>query len=181
MKFKIYDLTLTAAFAVILVVCSWIQIPSIVPFTLQTFAVFACLLIIGGKRGCAAIAVYIALGAFGLPVFHGFTGGLGILTGPTGGYIFGFLLIGICYLLITEIAGEKLKTMCMALIFGLIICYLCGTVWFMTAAESSNLTAALISCVIPFIIPDTIKLILAVWLSKRLKSAVKSQRYFPAG
>ena len=89
--FSVRDLVLIALFAALMAICSWISIPTTVPFTLQTFAVFVAAGLLGGKRGTIAVLVYILLGAVGLPVFAGFTGGVGILLGSTGGYIIGFL------------------------------------------------------------------------------------------
>ena len=73
-------------------------VPLTVPFTLQTFAVFAVLLILGGENGTMATAVYVIMGAIGLPVFSGFGGGPGIIFGKTGGYIIGFIFIGLIYI-----------------------------------------------------------------------------------
>ena len=88
--------------AVILCVCSWLTIPFTVPFTMQTFGVYCALLILGGRRGLAAIGLYLLLGIVGLPVFSGFRGGLGHVLGPTGGYILGFLFTGLAYLLLEK-------------------------------------------------------------------------------
>ena len=82
-----------AVFAVLIAICSWISIPTTVPFTLQTFAVFLAVGVLGGKRGSLSVLIYILLGAVGIPVFAGFSGGFGILLGQTGGYIVGFLCI----------------------------------------------------------------------------------------
>lgn len=168
MKPKALNLTLTALFSVIIAVCSWLSIPSAVPFTLQTFAVFLSLLVLGGKRGTCAIAVYIFIGAIGLPVFHSFTGGIGILAGPSGGYIAGFLLIGLIYWLITKKAGEKLLIKAVALLVGLIFCYTVGCIQF-AAVSDTSFKAALISSVLPFILPDVIKLSLSLALSEKLR------------
>ena len=78
-------------FAVVIAICSWISIPTVVPFTLQTFAVFLAVAILGGKRGTLSVIVYVLLGADGLPVFSGFKGGFGVLLNTTGGYIIGFI------------------------------------------------------------------------------------------
>ena len=83
-KSKTYDLVYIAVFAVLMAVCSWISVPTAVPFTLQTFAVFMAVGVLGGRRGTMAVALYIILGAVGVPVFAGMTGGIGILTGTTG-------------------------------------------------------------------------------------------------
>ena len=92
---KIVAMVQIALFAAIIAVCSWIQIPMTVPFTMQTFAVFCALATLGGKGGTISILIYIVLGAVGVPVFAGFTGGIGILFGTTGGYIIGFLFTGL--------------------------------------------------------------------------------------
>lgn len=88
---KTYDLVYISMFTVLIAICSWISIPAAVPFTLQTLGVFLAVGILGGKRGTMAVLVYILLGAIGIPVFAGFSGGIGVLTGTTGGYIVGFL------------------------------------------------------------------------------------------
>lgn len=78
-------------FAVVIAICSWISIPTVVPFTLQTFAVFLTVSVLGGKRGTLSVIIYVLLGAVGLPVFSGFKGGVGALLNTTGGYIIGFI------------------------------------------------------------------------------------------
>ena len=90
---KTYDIVYIAVFAVIMAICSWISIPAAVPFTLQTFGVFVAVGVLGGKRGTLSILVFILLGAIGVPVFAGFSGGIGVLAGTTGGYIIGFLIV----------------------------------------------------------------------------------------
>ena len=91
---KVLDLVYISIGAALIAICSWISIPTAVPFTLQTFAVFFVLLSLGGERGTLATLVYVLLGAVGVPVFAGFSGGIGILLGSTGGYIIGFLFTG---------------------------------------------------------------------------------------
>ncbi|MGN0599992.1 MAG: biotin transporter BioY [Oscillospiraceae bacterium] len=171
------ELVFTALMAVIIAVCSWISIPTTVPFTLQTFGVFMAVGLLGGKKGSLAILVYILLGAVGVPVFAGFSGGIGILFGTTGGYIVGFLLSGLVYWAITAAFGEKLPIMITAMVLGLIVCYAFGTAWFMIVyaknVEAIGLATALGWCVFPFIIPDCIKIALAIVLTKQLKNYVK--------
>ena len=82
---KTYDMVYIAVFAVLMAICSWISIPATVPFTLQTFAVFLTVGVLGGKRGSMAVLIYILLGAIGIPVFAGFYGGVVPLLGNTGG------------------------------------------------------------------------------------------------
>ena len=82
-RLRTRDLTYVALCAVLIAVCAWISIPAPVPFTLQTFGIFAALTLLGGRRGCYAVAVYLLLGLVGLPVFAGFQGGIGALLGTT--------------------------------------------------------------------------------------------------
>ena len=105
-RFALRDLAFIGLFSVLIAVCSWITIPGPVPFTLQTFGIFCALGMLGGKRGTCSILVYILLGIIGIPVFSGFTGGVGQLLGMTGGYIVGFLLMGLLYWLVTRLAGQ---------------------------------------------------------------------------
>lgn len=169
---SIRSLCQIALFAAIIAVCSQIQIPMTVPFTMQTFAVFSALAILGGKNGTISILIYIALGAVGIPVFAGFSGGIGVLFGTTGGYIIGFLFTGLIYWLLTHFFETKLPIMIAALALGLIVCYAFGTAWFMLVytrkVEAIGLATALGWCVFPFILPDCVKLALAILIAKRL-------------
>ena len=170
------DLAYVAVCAVLMAVCSWISIPAAVPFTLQTFAVFCSLGFLGGKRGTAAILVYLLLGALGIPVFAGFSGGIGILFGTTGGYLLGFILMGLVYWLGERLSMDSRNVRIISMILGLLLCYAFGTAWFMFVyARQSGAIAlgtALAWCVIPFLLPDLVKLALALLLSGRLRRAL---------
>lgn len=176
-KFNTLDLVYCALFTVLIAICSWITIPYLVPFTLQTFAVFCTLGFLGGKRGTISVIVYIILGAVGVPVFHSFTGGPGVLFGTTGGYIIGFLFSALIYWLITKQFGNKTTASVIAMLIGLVVCYAFGTAWFMVLYTQSKgpigLATALGMCVIPYIIPDLVKLVLATIMVKRLGRYVK--------
>lgn len=163
-------------FAALIAVCSQIQIPGAVPFTLQTFAVFLAGGLLGGKRGTISVFVYILLGAVGLPVFAGFKGGIGALIGTTGGYIIGFIfsiLVFVVFELLLKEKAKKIIPLGIAMVIGLIICYAFGTAWFMivytNTKEPIGLITALSWCVFPFIIPDIVKIALALTLTSRLK------------
>mgnify|MGYP000534374072 CR=1 FL=1 len=170
---KTYDMVYIAVFAVLIAICSWISIPMTVPFTLQTFAVFLAVGVLGGKRGSLAVLIYILLGAVGIPVFAGFSGGIGQLLGNTVGFLFSALLMW----LIEKLFGRKTWVLGISMVLGLIVCYAIGTVWFMVVyAQNSGavgLATVLGWCVIPFIIPDLVKIALALTLSKRLSKALK--------
>ena len=171
-KTTVQDMIYIALMAVVIALCSWISVPSSVPFTMQTFAVYCALLLLGGRRGLLAVLLYILLGAFGLPVFSGFRGGIGALLGPTGGYILGFLL---CALLFRLLEG-KIRSLIL-LIAGTLLCYLFGTLWFVYVYSSGGkeigFGAALMLCVVPYLLPDAIKMLLAFVLTRRVEKAVK--------
>lgn len=176
--FKTIDLAYIALGAVVIAICSWISIPTTVPFTMQTFAVFFVLSALGGKRGTAAIIVYVFLGAVGAPVFAQFTSGIGILLGSTGGYIVGFILMGLIYWLLVHFLEKKTWSEILAMIIGLAVCYAFGTAWFMIVYAQANgavsIAMVLLWCVVPFIIPDLIKLGLALALARRIAPALRS-------
>ena len=172
-RLRTVDLAYVALFAVLIAVCAWISIPATIPFTLQTFGIFAALTILGGRRGTYATVVYLLLGAVGLPVFSGFQAGTGTLLGATGGFILGFAAQALVYWLITAHLGTSVPAMAAAGVISLAVCYAFGTIWFLTVYAQStgpvSLGTALGWCVIPFILPDLGKLALAIALSLRLK------------
>ncbi len=174
--FSLRDMVLCGLFAAILAVSAWLTVPGEVPFTLQTFGVFATLGLLGGKRGTAAIGLYLVLGAVGLPVFSGFRGGFGVLLGTTGGYIFGFLLSGLLYWVLTVLLGNKGWVRLLAMVLGLLLCYAAGTGWFLLIYLQKtgpiSLGVVLAKCVVPFLLPDAVKLTLAWLLSHRLAQFV---------
>ena len=175
--FSAKDLSLTAMMSVLIAICSWISIPTTVPFTLQTFAVFCALGLLGGRRGFFSVLVYILLGAVGVPVFAEFTGGFGILLRPTGGYIVGFLFMAGFYWLTDKLLGENLIVKIMSMIGGLALLYVFGTAWFMFIYTQNtgtiDLVTALKWCVIPFVVWDMIKLAFAVSITEAVKRRVK--------
>ena len=175
-RLRTRDLTYIALFTVLTAVCAWISIPvTTIVFTLQTFAVFAALLTLGGRRGTYAVAAYLLLGLTGLPVFSGFQGGPGVLLGATGGYILGFLGSALVYWLITARVRDTLPVRIAACAVGLVVCYAFGTAWFLavyTGGETS-LSAALAMCVIPFVVPDLVKIGLAATLAGRVRRLLK--------
>lgn len=179
-KSKTYDLVYIAIFSVLMAVCSWISIPGPVPFTLQTFGVFAAVGILGGKRGSLSVLVYILLGAVGLPVFAGFSGGVGALLGSTGGYIVGFLASALVMWAMEALLGKSPAVQIASMAAGLLVCYAFGTLWFMAVYSKNTgpigLGTVLGWCVIPFIIPDLIKIALAFLLSRRVRKYVAIQQ-----
>ncbi|MBE6854624.1 MAG: biotin transporter BioY [Ruminococcus sp.] len=174
-KTNIRSCSYIALCAVLIAVCAWIRIPALVPFTMQTFGVMTALLLLGGKRGTAAVGVYLSLALIGLPVCAGFQGGFGVFTQPTGGYLWGFLLTGLIYWLITALSRQRLWGQILGMIFGILGCYTAGTMWLFVWQSQSQYGAVLAVgdilplCVLPFVIPDLLKCVLAFFLARRLR------------
>ena len=177
-------------FAALMAICSFITIPlgfTPVPINLATLGVFLTGGILGKKYGSISLIVYILLGAVGVPVFAGFKGGLGVLAGPTGGYIIGYLAAAFLTGLLVELVFTKTGTdsgqrsakastsrfigIILAMIAGLAACYALGTAWFMIST-GTGLGAALISCVIPFLPGDAAKIIVGTLLVQKLRPAI---------
>ncbi len=170
---SVREMTAAAMMTAVTAVCAWISVPANVPFTLQTFAVFAAVLILGARGSLLSITAYLLLGAVGVPVFAGFKGGTGILLGNTGGYLIGFIFIPLICLGVEKLFGRKLIFTIPALIIGLFVCYTFGTAWFIhVSTKAVTVRQALKWCVIPFIIPDLAKLALAAVLSVRVRKRI---------
>ena len=176
-RMKTADMAYIAMFTAIMAVCSWISIPAMVPFTLQTFGVFLAVGVLGGKRGTLSILVYLLLGAVGVPVFAGFSGGPSVLFGNTGGYIIGFLFSALVMWAMEQFLGKKRWVLALSMLLGLLVCYIFGTAWFMFIYGKNTgeigLMTALGWCVFPYIIPDLLKIALALAICKRLAGAIR--------
>ena len=176
-RMRTVDMAYIALFAVVMAVCAWISIPAAVPFTLQTFGVFLAVGVLGGKRGTLAVVLYLLLGAVGVPVFAGFNGGLGYMLGSTGGYIVGFVLSALVMWGLEAALGKKIWVLALSMVLGLFVCYVFGTGWFMVVYGRNTgpigLATALGWCVIPYIVPDLVKIALALLLHRRLASAIR--------
>lgn len=175
---KTTSLTLCGLFAALMAICSMITIPlgfTPIPVNLGTLGVFLAGGILGKKYGTVSIGVYVLVGAVGIPVFAGFRGGLGVLAGPTGGYIIGYILAAFVIGLIIEKILDYDKSVptqyavcVIALVCGLALCYTLGTIWFIIST-GTGVWASLVACVIPFIPGDALKIAAAAILIRRLR------------
>lgn len=138
-----------------------IPIPfSPIPITMGTLAVSLVAVILGAKKGMIATAVYLLLGLAGVPVFSGFRGGFGILFGPTGGYLVGYLFLAFFSGLLVQRHSERFVFYPVAISLGMIFCYLFGTVVFVFVSKAS-FYAAFTACVLPFLPLDIVKIVVA--------------------
>lgn len=176
-------LVLCGLFAAVTAIGSFVSVPlgfTPVPVNLATLAVFLTGGLLGAKYGTISEVVYVLIGAVGVPVFAGFRGGISVLAGPTGGYIIGYiaaaLIIGLildkCFCSENMSTGNTYAVLVLAMIAGLAACYLLGTLWFIIST-GTGVWASLTACVFPFLIGDTVKIIAAVILVKKLRPLLR--------
>jgi len=169
------DMVTAALIVSLLAVSAWVTIPlGAVPVTLQVFVVVLAALLLSPGWAAAALGVYIVMGAAGLPVFSHATGGLGVLAGPTGGYIIGFFLgapIGAAVRLMLR--GRRVQPIVgdVAAAAVCIVCiYLLGWVQLAAVTNMGPAQAFLIG-VVPFLIPDAIKAAVAISIATAVRRA----------
>ena len=168
-KLKTRDMAYIALGVALMAVCAFITIPATVPFTLQVFALFFVLEFLGGKRGAIAVGLYLLCGAVGLPVFAGFRGGFSVLLSATGGFIMAFAGVALLYFIASFFKLPRWAHYVMAAV-SLLLIYFGGCSWFVFMM-GGTIGHALLVCVVPFIVPDIVKILLAFLLSERLSKA----------
>ena len=171
-RISIREIAYTALGVALMIICSWLSIPLTVPFTMQTFAVCLVAALFGLKIGMWTVLVYLLLGIAGVPVFAGFEGGLGYLLGATGGYLVGFLLTALVVGIAADRRGRGKKVLIAAMVVGVLLCYVLGTAWFVLVYTRTSgpvgVATALVWCVLPYVIPDIVKIVMAALLTNRL-------------
>jgi len=166
-------LTVIALLSALICICSLIQIPtSVLPVTMQLFAIYFCLFCFGGAVGFFSTLCYVCLGLIGLPVFSGLKGGIWCIFDTGGGFIIGFVLLTLVYWAFTFKHNHKAVKIA-ASIFSLVVLYLCGVLWYGFVYLDGNVLESFLSVALPFILPDIIKIFLAYILSSRLKKYIK--------
>lgn len=172
---KTKDITLTALFAATLCIIAPISIPiGIVPITLATFGVYLISALFSFKRSLIIIALYILIGGIGMPVFSNGQAGFAVLAGPTGGYIFGYLLCALVQPIIIKLLKDKPWSYPIGMLVGTLLIYVFGTAWFliymnMIKAVPYSFAKAMTVCVTPFLLGDTVKIVLASLIAIRYK------------
>ncbi len=167
------QLVFCALFAALTAVMSQFSIPiGPVPINLATLSVFIAGAVLGAKYGALSQLVYVLLGAVGLPVFSNFSGGVGVIVGPTGGYILGYIAAAWLVGLLSEHFGGNVLVLVISMVAGLLLCYLMGTVWFITVTKK-DVWVSLTLCVFPFLIGDAVKIAAAIAVVPQLKKVFK--------
>lgn len=171
--FGIRSMALCALFAAITAVLSQLVLPiGPVPISMSTLAVFLAGGLLGARDGAISQLIYLLIGAVGVPVFSGFSGGLGKLTGPTGGYIIGYIFMALVIGLIVPHCGNKLRCLIPTFTLGLAICYAFGTLWYIVLTHT-GIGAAMAACVVPFLPGDAVKIILSAFLTVKLSRQIQ--------
>ena len=167
--FSVRKMAIIALMTAVLCILAPISIPvfiSPVPVSLGVLAVYLTAYVLSPVDSLISVIIFILLGTFGLPVFSGYSGGLSKLVGPTGGYIIGFLFtVYISSLFIHMKKGIIFDVI--GMITGLALCYILGTIWF-SYQQGKGFIASLLLCVVPFLIGDAIKIIVAVILGTQI-------------
>jgi biotin transport system substrate-specific component len=170
---KTKDLTLTALFAALLCISApWALPVGAVPLTLATFSVYLAAGALGWKRGLLAVLVYLLLGTAGLPVFSGFMGGAQKLAGVTGGFLVGYLPCALFAGLLPDRFPGRRWPYPTGMILGTAALYALGTAWFMFQTHSPA-AAALLTCVVPFLPGDAVKIAAASLLAPVLRKYLR--------
>ena len=178
-KMNTKDMTYIAVFTALLAICSWISVPTPtgIPVTFQTLGIFLTMGVLGGRRGTLAILSYLLLGAIGVPVLAGFSGGVSAYISPSGGYLIGFLFTALLMWGIERLFGRRLPVLGVGMVLGMAAYYVFGTVWFLLVYARTESAVGLMTvlgwCVFPYLIPDCIKLFMALTLSGELRKHVR--------
>lgn len=139
-----------------------------VPISLGLLGVFLSTSLLGPHLGTIACLVYLAIGIVGLPVFSGFTGGIGVVLGPTGGYLLGYLFVPLFSGLFTLRKRSARPLLLAGMLAGLLLCYLVGTLW-LGHLLALDFYSALLVGVLPYIPADLIKLGVAWFLGNTIR------------
>ncbi len=178
-KSRVLNLTLISLFVALLALCSYISIPvAHASITLQTFGIYMCIFCLGAKRGLSAIGAYILGGIVGLPLFSGFMGGMGVILGASGGYILGFLPSALFCVLLLRFFPKNPRGYFISAILSLPLCYITGTLWYCTvylgSFSAESFFSALTICVLPYLVPDILKLLAASNLGLRINGILNN-------
>lgn len=171
-----YKICLAAIGVALIAICSIITIPlGNVPVTLQTMAIMIIGGVSGVKIGIIAVAVYVSAGIIGVPIFSGFSSGIGVLVGPTGGYIIGFFAIAITSGIghnITKNSTKKLSVLLPLMTLGVAIDYVVGIAYYAIIYTDTPLNASYVTTalVVPYIIPEIIKTVSAAMITSRINA-----------
>lgn len=168
-KTNVREMALIAVMAAVTCVLGPLSVPiGVVPISFTNLAVYLAIYVLGCKRGTISYIVYLLIGLVGVPVFSSFTGGVGKLFGPTGGYLIGFIFMALICGWFIDKFDCKLVPSFVGMVLGTIVCYVFGTVWLAYQAGMS-FYAALAAGVLPFIIGDLVEMVIAAVIGPQVR------------
>lgn len=175
-KSRIHTMTQCSMFAALMCICSPLMIPlGAVPLSAGILVVMFTAVVLSPVRAVTSVCVYILIGACGLPVFSGLRGGFSVLAGPTGGYIWSYILVSAFVSFFSRLC-TKLAGVCVACILSLVICWLCGALQYAFIADA-DISEAIAVCVLPFIIPDIIKAVAVAFFGNGLRTIMSKHQF----
>ncbi len=182
-KRKLPRALICSLFAAILCVISPHAIPMTVPLTLATLGIYVCACSLPPSMSTVSVLLYLAIGAVGVPIFSGYSGGIGKLAGPTGGYLVGYIPMALVISLTVTLLVHRQKRppiavdiaiRMVACLLGTVVLYAFGTLWYVVQ-QKTTFAAALPMCVFPFLPGDTAKIAAAALISRALEKALGTQ------
>ncbi len=172
-KLTIYQIAACAVMTAVLCVLGPMSIPiGAVPISLATFVLYLMVYILGTTGASISTLVYLLLGLVGLPVFSGYSGGFAKLAGPTGGYLVGYIFIALIGGIILKRSHANTVISALGLVLGTAVLYVFGTAWFVILMDVT-VGYALTVCVLPFILIDLGKIVVATLIGKPVRSALE--------
>lgn len=178
---KIQDLTLIALMAALTCILGPMSITlpfTPVPISFTNLVIYFAVMVIGMKRGTISYLVYLLIGAVGLPVFSGFSGGLAKLAGPTGGYLVGFIFLALISGFFVEKFSGNIVMAVIGMVLGTAVTYAFGTLW-LCAQMHLTFVQGLYAGVIPYLPGDAAKIVIAIIVGSAVKKAVVKARVLP--
>jgi len=146
-----------------------------IPLSLATLVIYLAAGTLDWKLGVLSVALYVTMGAVGVPVFSNFQGGLHRIVGVTGGFIVGYIPCALATGIIIKLFKHRILAYALGMAIGTILLYTCGTAWFML--QSGNpLAASVAMCVTPFLPGDAIKITFACLIAPQLRKALQKFR-----
>lgn len=165
----VYQMTTMALMAALMCVVGPMSVPiGPIPISFTNFVIYLAVWLLEGQSAAVSYCVYLLIGVVGLPVFSGYSGGLGKLAGPTGGYLIGFIFMAMICSLVTQRTDYHAAFSMAGMVAATAVAYAFGTVWFMIQAKAS-LGYSLVTCVLPFVPGDLVKIAVAGMLGMTVR------------
>ncbi len=172
-KISVYEMTVMALMTAVTCILAPMSIPiGTIPVTLTNLVLCFSVILLGKKKATISFLIYLLIGAVGVPVFSGFTGGIGKMVGPTGGYLIGFLFLTWIGGIFTERHPGKPLWYAVGMILGTVCIYIFGTIWYMILMKT-EFWYALSVCVFPFVIFDALKILAACTVGETIRKRIK--------